>query len=463
MRAPLVVIAGSLLMACSSGTRIIYVPAPATAPAPTAVRTAPAPQPPVGVNIVRVDEHRLQVSTNQPAYLAVFEIVPYRGVTLVYPANPRQRQVALTGTSWLNVAWRSDRGANDDDERDMRRERRRAMTHHIYAIASERPLRLTDGAYDDVALRGMLGVRVYLADDPYETMTALSRRFVPPQKDEDWGEDVYTMDVVRPAVVRVAKIYCPDGSVMYVRDEMAERAVCPNRGRGAGPDSVVASNGQRVARRMEPGPSRIFRVPANYGQNDNGANNGNNAQSGNNGANNGNNSAQNGNDNDSREKSNNGNHYGWDKNKNDGKDKGNNGNNGAQNGNNGNDDKGNNGNHYGQQKGDNGNNGNKEDIKLQGRTEPQRPSQPTLPTAQPMPDPKPVAEPAHEQPKAKDEPKVQEQPKPQEQSKPQEQPKAQDEPKAKPENKGMRGVMDRMREKAQADSTADAKDKKAKP
>ena len=444
MRAPLVVIAGSLLMACSSGTRIIYVPAPATTPAPAPVRTVPAPLPPVGVNIVRVDEHRLQVSTNQPAYLAVFEIVPYRGVTLVYPANPRQRQVALTGTSWLNVAWRSDRGANDDDERDMRRERRRAMTHHIYAIASERPLRLTDGAYDDVALRGMLGVRVYLADDPYETMTALSRRFVPPQKDEDWGEDVYTMDVVRPAVVRVAKIYCPDGSVMYVRDEMAERAVCPNRGRGAGPDSVVASNGQRVARRMEPGPSRIFRVPANYGQNDNGANNGNNAQSGNNGANSGNS------DNDSREKSNNGNHYGWDKNKNDGKDKGNNGNNGS-------DDKGNNGNHYGQQKGDNGNNGNKEDIKLQGRTEPQRPSQPTLPTAQPMPDPKPVAEPAHEQPRAKDEPK------PQEQSKPQEQPKAQDEPKAKPENKGMRGVMDRMREKAQADSTADAKYKKAKP
>ena len=455
MRAPLVVLAGSLLMACSSGTRIIYVPAPATTPAPAPVaRAVPAPMPPVGVNIVRVDEHRLQVSTNQPAYLAVFEIVPYRGVTLVYPANPRQRQVALTGTSWLNVMWRSDRGANDDDERDMRRERRRAMTHHIYAIASERPLRLTDGAYDDVALRGMLGVRVYLADDPYETMTALSRRFVPPQKDEDWGEDVYTMDVVRPAAVRVAKIYCPDGSVMYVRDEMAERAVCPNRGRGAGPDSVVASNGQRVARRMEPGPARIFRVPANYGQSDNG----------NNGANSGNNTnAQNGNnENDGREKSNNGNHYGWDKNKNDGKDKGGNGNNG-------NDDKGNNGNHYGQQKGDNGNNGNngngnngngnngnKEDIKLQGRTEPQRPNQPTLPTAQPMPDPKPVAEPAHEQPKAKDEPK-------QEQPKPQEQPKAQDEPKPKPETRGMRGMMDRMREKAQADSAAEAKDKKAKP
>lgn len=451
MRAPLVVLAGSLLMACSSGTRIIYVPAPATTPAPAPVRTVPAPMPPVGVNIVRVDEHRLQVSTNQPAYLAVFEIVPYRGVTLVYPANPRQRQVALTGTSWLNVAWRSDRGANDDDERDMRRERRRAMTHHIYAIASERPLRLTDGAYDDVALRGMLGVRVYLADDPYETMTALSRRFVPPQKDEDWGEDVYTMDVVRPAVVRVSKIYCPDGSVLYVRDEMADRAACPNRGRGAGPDSVVTSNGQRVARRMEPGQSRIFRVPANYGQSDTGANTGNNG----NGAQNGNSGANN--DNEGREKGNNGNHYGWDKNKN--------GNEGKDNGNNGNDDKGNNGNHYGQQKGDNGNNGNgnngnngnKEDIKLQGRTEPQKPSQPTLPTAQPMPDPKPVAEPVHEQPKPRDEPKVQEQPKPQEQ------PKAQDEPKAKPENRGMRGIMDRMREKAQADSAADGKDKKAKP
>ena len=103
MRTPLVIVAGALLLACSSGTRIVYVPAPATRPAPAPVRVVPMPMPPVGVTIVRVDDRRLQVSTNQPAYLAVFEIVPNRGVTLVYPAMPRQRQLALTGSNWLTV------------------------------------------------------------------------------------------------------------------------------------------------------------------------------------------------------------------------------------------------------------------------------------------------------------------------------------------------------------------------
>jgi hypothetical protein len=82
------------------------------------------PVPPVGVTIVRVDDSRLLVSTNQPAYLAVFEIVPNRGVTLVYPASPRQRQMALAGSSWLDVSWRSARGVEDDD----RDERGRRIT-----------------------------------------------------------------------------------------------------------------------------------------------------------------------------------------------------------------------------------------------------------------------------------------------------------------------------------------------
>lgn len=271
MRTPLVILAGSLLVACSSGTRVIYVPAPAPAPAPTA-RAIPAPVPPVGVTIVRVDDRRLQVSTNQPAYLAVFEIVPNRGVTLVYPTSPRQRQVALSGSHWLNVSWRPERG-DDASDRDRRGNRRRSPEHHVYAIASHRPLRLADGAFDDITLRAMLGARAYRAAEPYETMTALSRRFVPSGMDEeDWSEDVYTMDVAQPSrMVRVAKIYCPDGSITYVRDDMADRAACPSLGRRRGtgaanappprPDSVVASNGRRVQRPMNPGPARVFRVP----------------------------------------------------------------------------------------------------------------------------------------------------------------------------------------------------------
>lgn len=233
MRTPFAVLAASALLACSSGTRIIYEPAPrpvpttASAPAPApAPRAVPVPPRPVAVSIVRVDEHRLHMRMNQPAYLAVFEIVPNRGVTIVYPASPRQRQLALSGSHWLNVALGADR---DDDDGNARDDRRRRSTHHLYAIASARPLRLTDAVFDDVGLRAMLGSRAYRATDPAATMTALSRRFVSSAVDEDWSDDVYTIDVMRQ--------------------------------RNQRPDTVVASNGRPVRGRMDPASARVFRVP----------------------------------------------------------------------------------------------------------------------------------------------------------------------------------------------------------
>ncbi|MDQ6633351.1 MAG: hypothetical protein M3Z10_01195 [Gemmatimonadota bacterium] len=285
MRTSFVILAGSLLVACG-GTRVVYVPAPSSTPAPVAKtmpapRVIPAPMPPVAVTIARVDDNRLLVSTNQPAYLAVFEIVPNRGVTLVYPASPRHRQVALTGSNWVSLArWASrddyDRYARDDRrdryDRVARPYRRGPMERHVYAIASDRPLRLTDDAFNDDYLRNVVGTRAYRDDEPYEAMSALALRFVPPGREEQWGEDLYTMDIARPSVVvRVAKIYCPDGSVIYVRDEMADRASCPWRGRvgtasappPARPDSVIASNGRPVGRGPDPRTTQplIFRIP----------------------------------------------------------------------------------------------------------------------------------------------------------------------------------------------------------
>jgi hypothetical protein len=501
MRTPIAILAGTLLVACASGTRVVYVPVATSTPAPAPVKVIPAPLPPVGVTIARVEDSRLLVSTNQPAYLAVFEIVPNRGVTLVYPASPRQRQMALAGSNWLNVSWRSARGMIDDDDRGMRGRRRRSLEHHVYVLASERPLRLTDNAFDDDALAAMLGARLTQAADPYETMAALSRRFVPRGNDEDWGEDVYTMDVSRPVTtVRVAKIYCPDGSVVYTRDEMADRTACPWRPQGRNtpaprPDSVVASNGRRVPSPMDPGGvARIFRIPTpveapdthpvNGGDVANGRPNGNgNGNANGNGGHDANDESGRGRDN---PKGNNGNHYGWGNgNGNDGKDKptgaggkdnnGNNGNNGSNvaNGNSGNandgKDKSNNGNHYGQEKGNNGNgsngngsnNGNNANgqaqVQQQGKPDHPSQAQPNEPKpadakpaeakpaeakpAEVKPDPKPAAEPA-----AKDEPK----------------PKQEQKPEAKQENKGMRGLMDRMRAKADSSDAKD-KDNKGKP
>jgi hypothetical protein len=106
-------------------------------------------------------------------------------------------------------------------------------------------------------------------------MAALSRRFVPAVRDDEWGEDLFTTMVSRPTiVVRVARIYCPDGSVTYVREDMAVIATCPYRRRRDDgddqpmampprPDSVVASNGRPIAfHRPDPArPTPVFRVP----------------------------------------------------------------------------------------------------------------------------------------------------------------------------------------------------------
>ena len=294
MRTPLAALAASVLLACSSGTRIIYVPAPRPAPT-TASAPAPAPAPravpvaprPVAVSIVRVDEQRLLLRTNQPAYLAVFEIVPNRGVTVVYPASPRQRQLALSGSHWLNVSFGPERVDDDGNARDDRRCR---SVHHLYAIASARPLRITDAAFDDVGLRTMLGSRAYRATDPAATMTALSRRFVATTVDEDWSDDVYTADMMRQRVLR--------------------------------PDTVVASNDRPARRRMDPASARVFRLPpstdAGNGEpkNRGGESVADSRPSGDDGRPANDDSAERGKkakDKQDDGKQNNGNHYGWDK------------------------------------------------------------------------------------------------------------------------------------------------------
>ena len=108
MRKPLVFLAAALLLAaCSSGTRVVYVPSPSPVQVPPPdVQTI---IPPVGITIVRADQSRLLVSTNQPAYVAVFEIIQGQGVTLVYPTSARLRQVEHSGTSSLPVVWQSQR------------------------------------------------------------------------------------------------------------------------------------------------------------------------------------------------------------------------------------------------------------------------------------------------------------------------------------------------------------------
>ena len=220
--------------------------------------------PPMEVSIVRTEENRVLIQTSRQAYIAVFEIVPGRGVSLVYPTPFRPRNVQQTGLTWVNVNWtlRPDyRYASSD-------------TRYIYAVASDTPLRLDDDDYDTRHLQRALG-SAYWSSSPNATARAISREFVRAQPEEWWGEDMTSMPLLSGRItvaIRLARVFCPDGSVFDVREDMIDRVWCParrggprpgERPGGAPPDSVFSSSGRRVSRRMDPNArTPVYRVPA---------------------------------------------------------------------------------------------------------------------------------------------------------------------------------------------------------
>lgn len=231
-------------------------PAPQRVPAPPRVE-------PLEVNVVRPDDGRVLIQTSRPAYVAVFEIVPGRGVSLVYPAPYRPRDMMLTGLTWVNVDWTM--------RYDYARRFASSETRYIYAVASDTPLRITDGDYDREYLQRELG-GAYWSSTPNATARAISREFVRPEPDEWWGEDLYSMPLTSPRVtvsIRLARVFCPGGVYFDVRDDLADHIWCPARNSRPGqrpiamqPDSVF-SNGRRLPRRVDPSArTPVYRVPA---------------------------------------------------------------------------------------------------------------------------------------------------------------------------------------------------------
>jgi hypothetical protein len=232
-------------------------------------RVPPPPRvEPLEVNVVRPEEGRVLVQTNRPAYVAVFEIVPGRGVALVYPQPYRPREVMHTGLTWVNVYWTM--------RPDYDRRFASSDTRYIYAVASDTPLRLTDEDYDRSRLERRLG-STFWSQSPNATVRAISREFVRVQPDEWWGEDMYAMALTSqrvPITIRLVRVYCPSGEIFDVREDFVNRVWCPARRGGYStprggdrpvatqPDSVT-SNGRRLPRHMDPSQrTPIFRVPA---------------------------------------------------------------------------------------------------------------------------------------------------------------------------------------------------------
>ena len=217
MRSPLALLAMLSIAACvGPGT---YTVVPQSTPAPVVQRPAVSP---MEVTIVRPEAGKLLVQTNRAAYLALFEIVPDRGVALIYPTNARQQNMRMAGLSWLPIGWTMAPASND-------RGRYGERVRHVFALASDRPFRLSDEAYDDAYMRRVLGSAAYRASDPEYTMRALTRHFLRVMPTEEWGQDLYTLETLssRPPY-RLVRVSCPDGSIYEVREEVALRMVLPH-------------------------------------------------------------------------------------------------------------------------------------------------------------------------------------------------------------------------------------------
>ena len=273
MRIPMpAVLAAIAFLGCSSGTHTVVVVRPTTpattvrVPAPVVAPSAvPVALPALEVALGRPSAAKIVVQTNRPAYIAVFEITPQHGVILAHPSSVRQSTMLLSGISSIPVTWETQMV----EQRVGATGRPLRAARYLYVLASDRPFRMTDAAFQPGYLERVLGPVTYRAAAPQPVTQALVRHFAPSASAGRWAED---MHAVAPAekgtTYRIARIYCPGGTVFEVPENIADRAWCPapatpqnpsGRGRGNGssadesassPDSAVGQDGRRVKRRM---------------------------------------------------------------------------------------------------------------------------------------------------------------------------------------------------------------------
>ncbi len=269
----LAAIPGLAIVACTTGGVTVVRPVPAPTPAPVVYVE------PLEMDIARPHHGKMFVQTNRAAYVAIFEIIPERGVELVYPVSSRDRRYVVAGLRTVPVWWEGSRTTYHAGWSTSRAYPGR----YIYALASDEPLRIPDAAYQPGYLRNMLGAQVYWSANPYATMRALQREFVPAVREEEWAEDMYVLSpTYATESYRVTRVYCRGGSVIEVPSELADHVWCPTYVRGepndrgrvteadlpgsrrpmARPDSVVGDNGRRVAMRVRGANGRgpIYRV-----------------------------------------------------------------------------------------------------------------------------------------------------------------------------------------------------------
>ena len=194
---------------------------------------------------------QVSVGLNKPAYLALFEVVPGRGVSLLYPhsgsgySQVRETWVPLTYAAqrWLYSSnyW-EDPGAGQWSGFDARYSlvpaaygyggrgfNARALSQsprYFFVVASEDPIAIDQFQNDLASLRDYLGTAQYASLRPYDVMEKLAYALVPYTSDDRWVTDVFVdwgydwgygyTPATSAALSAYQPLLCADGTMRFV-------------------------------------------------------------------------------------------------------------------------------------------------------------------------------------------------------------------------------------------------------
>ncbi|HVE78017.1 MAG TPA: hypothetical protein VNA89_04095, partial [Gemmatimonadaceae bacterium] len=192
MRYRLATLAAVLVAGCAAAT-------PVTRPEPVVEW---APPPPLTARLYEAGRDGFVFDVSDAAFVAIFEIVPNAGASIVYPGRPGQYNYVSGGG--MRVApsivspvgrWMYVSGFRSYWE-----------PTYYYLVASRRPLALGSLLSRVGGVRQVLGWRQFVTGSPYVTMNRLAEAVLPEAglPEDDWTDDLLV--VFPPAPVSYASL-----------------------------------------------------------------------------------------------------------------------------------------------------------------------------------------------------------------------------------------------------------------
>lgn len=202
---------------------------------------------------------QLMVSTSRPAHVAIFEIIPGRGVGLLYPAYRGERNYLYGGLNSIFLT-RSRSYYSYFQPAPLFTTASRGSPRYLYMIASDAPLRLGSYLGAPGALRRELGLTRFASSSPYGLADDLADLVLPYGAAGDWTDDMF---VVWPEqsygseypAEQWIRVQCEDGRIIqgpayYVYGSCARQAGVPPLVRD--PEQPVDSSAVKEPARQRP-------------------------------------------------------------------------------------------------------------------------------------------------------------------------------------------------------------------